>query len=343
MTKALICLSVVSFSVYVMAQPTKSAYFLQENFINKINEEATTWKAGVNFDPNTPEENILRLLGSKGVQDPNAINPEIYKSHDEVNTINKIPDRFDARKKWAFCDTIGEIRNQGNCGSCWAFATSSAFADRLCIATNGEFNSQLSADELTFCCRVCGEGCQGGYPIDAWDYFGRHGLVTGGSYNTTNGCQPYRIAPCIRDKTTGKSSCAGKPTKRNYKCRNYCYGDENIDFDNDHKHTKESYFLSYKSIQSDVLKYGPIEASFYVYDDFVSYKSGVYIKSPNATYLGGHAVKLIGWGTEKDVPYWLLVNSWSENWGNEGTFKIRRGTNECGIDYSTTSGIPAIN
>jgi len=52
---------------------------------------------------------------------------------------------------------------------------------------------------------------------------------------------------------------------------------------------------------------------------------------------------MIGWGTEKDVPYWLLVNSWSENWGNKGTFKIRRGTNECDIDENTTSGIPAIN
>jgi len=56
----------------------------------------------------------------------------------------------------------------------------------VCIATNGEFNSQLSADELTFCCRPCGDGCQGGYPIEAWLYFQRHGLVTGGSYNTTN-------------------------------------------------------------------------------------------------------------------------------------------------------------
>lgn len=63
-------------------------------------------------------------------------------------------------------------------------ATSSAFSDRLCIATEGEFNQLVSADELTFCCKSCGYGCYGGYPIKAWRYFNIRGLVTGGKYNT---------------------------------------------------------------------------------------------------------------------------------------------------------------
>jgi len=63
-------------------------------------------------------------------------------------------------------------------------ATSSAFADRLCIATNGDFNQLLSAEEITFCCHSCGNGCKGGYPIKAWKHFKRHGLVTGGNYKS---------------------------------------------------------------------------------------------------------------------------------------------------------------
>jgi len=66
------------------------------------------------------------------------------------------------------------------------------------------------------------------------------------------------------------------------------------------------------------------------------------VKTENATYLGGHAVKLIGWGVLRGVPYWLMINSWNENWGNAGTFKIRRGTNECGVDNSTTAGVPVV-
>lgn len=70
--------------------------------------------------------------------------------------------------------------------------------------------------------------------------------------------------------------------------------------------------------------------------------SGVYEKSENATYLGGHAVKLIGWGEEYGVPYWLMMNSWNEAWGDNGLFKIRRGTNECRVDNSTSAGVPVV-
>lgn len=63
-------------------------------------------------------------------------------------------------------------------------ATSSAFADRLCIATEGTIIALLSVEQLTFCCNLCGFGCHGGYPIKAWKYFKRHGLVTGGNYNS---------------------------------------------------------------------------------------------------------------------------------------------------------------
>lgn len=67
------------------------------------------------------------------------------------------------------------------------------------------------------------------------------------------------------------------------------------------------------------------------------------MKSENATLLGGHAVKLIGWGEENGVPYWLMVNSWNPDWGDNGLFKIQRGTNECNVDNSTTAGVPVTN
>lgn len=67
-----------------------------------------------------------------------------------------------------------------------AHGTTGAFADRLCIATDGEFNELISAEELTFCCHTCGFGCNGGNPLKAWKYFKRHGVVTGGNYNTTD-------------------------------------------------------------------------------------------------------------------------------------------------------------
>lgn len=70
---------------------------------------------------------------------------------------------------------------------------------------------------------------------------------------------------------------------------------------------------------------------------------GVYQKTEDALYLGAHSVKLIGWGEENNVPYWLIVNSWGEQFGNNGLFKIRRGNNECGIEEEPTAGVPLVH
>lgn len=66
------------------------------------------------------------------------------------------------------------------------------------------------------------------------------------------------------------------------------------------------------------------------------------MKTANQTYLGLHSVKLIGWGEENGVPYWLAVNSWNNDWGDNGLFKIRHGTNECNIDNSVSAGVPVV-
>lgn len=57
--------------------------------------------------------------------------------------------------------------------------------------------------------------------------------------------------------------------------------------------------------------------------------AGVYQHQYGWWPLGGHAVRVVGWGVEKNVKYWHVANSWGRNWGENGYFKIRRGTNEC--------------
>lgn len=53
--------------------------------------------------------------------------------------------------------------------------------------------------------------------------------------------------------------------------------------------------------------------------------------------LGGHAIKVIGWGVEDDVEYWLCVNSWNKSWGDKGLFKILQGN--CGINRQMHAGL----
>lgn len=55
--------------------------------------------------------------------------------------------------------------------------------------------------------------------------------------------------------------------------------------------------------------------------------------------MGGHAVKILGWGVEEGTPYWLCANSWNSDWGDKGFFKILRGENECGIETGIVAGL----
>ena len=66
--------------------------------------------------------------------------------------------------------------------------------------------------------------------------------------------------------------------------------------------------------------------------------SGVY-QHKTGGFLGGHAVKILGWGTESGKDYWLVANSWNPSWGDKGFFKILRGHNECGIEGEIVAGM----
>lgn len=121
-----------------------------------------------------------------------------------------------------------------------------------------------------------------------------------------------------------KSECNSAYTKHSYA--------------DDKHHGSSSYSVSGVSqIMQEIYKYGPVEAAFTVYSDFETYKSGVY-KHTTGSYLGGHAIKIIGWGTENGEDYWLVANSWNETWGLGGCFKILKGSDECGIEDGVVAG-----
>merc|ERR1712139_664306 len=66
---------------------------------------------------------------------------------------------------------------------------------------------------------------------------------------------------------------------------------------------------------------GAVEVGFSVYEDFQSYWSGIY-KHTTGPYLGGHAVKVVGWGKHFETFYWIVANSWGPSWGESGYFRI---------------------
>jgi cathepsin B len=308
-----------------------------DDMINYINNLKTTWKAGQNSNFKHMSMPVIRaMMGVRagGIELPVETNEHISS--------NDLPDNFDARQQWPDCPTIGEIRDQSNCGSCWAFGAVEAMSDRTCIASKGAQKPHLSADDLLSCCAICGFGCQGGYPGAAWQYWVRTGIVTGGQYTQKDGCMPYPLAPCEHHTNGSLPACSTQeaPTP---KCQKKCQASYKTPFAQDKHYGSKSYSVSSDpaAIQKEIYTNGPVEASYTVYEDFLAYKSGVYQHKAGSA-LGGHAVKILGWGVEDSTPYWLVANSWNADWGDKGFFKIIRGQDDCGIESGIYAGLPKV-
>merc|ERR1712113_417868 len=90
-------------------------------------------------------------------------------------------------------------------------------------------------------------------------------------------------------------------------------------------------------IQQAIMAGGPMEVAFTVYADFENYAGGIY-HHVSGEGVGGHAVKVVGWGVDNGVNYWKIANSWNPYWGENGYFRIKFG--EGGIDAQAVASSP---
>ncbi|XP_064411518.1 cathepsin B [Latimeria chalumnae] len=300
------------------------------NYINKLN---TTWTAGHNFQ-NVEMSYVKKLCGT-------LLNGPKLPMKLGMATDVKLPENFDSRTQWPKCPTIQEIRDQGSCGSCWAFGAVEAISDRVCIHSKGKVNVEISAEDLLSCCGMeCGFGCNGGYPSGAWNFWTETGLVSGGLFKSHIGCRPYTIPPCEHHVNGSRPSCTGEEGDTP-KCVMQCEAGYTPSYFKDKHFGSTSYAVSSNEadIQIEIYKNGPVEGAFTVYEDFLQYKSGVY-KHVTGDAVGGHAIRILGWGVESGTPYWLIANSWNTDWGDKGLVKIWRGVDHCGIESNIVAGIP---
>ncbi|XP_045180945.2 cathepsin B-like isoform X2 [Mercenaria mercenaria] len=310
--------------------------YFSEAFVNYHNSRNdVSWKATTENFKNVPYKGRMNYIKSLCGVKPTP--PHMKFPTKDIKVPKDLPDTFDARTQWPNCPSLKEVRDQGACGSCWAFGCVEAATDRLCVQSNGQVNAHLSAEDLTSCCRTCGNGCNGGFLEGAWNYLKRDGIVTGGPYNSKEGCLPYEIKACDHHVVGKLDPCKGDgPTPR---CSKHCEAGYNNTFEKDKHHAKTVYAVDgVEKIMTEIMTNGPVEAAFTVYADFPTYKSGVY-EHKSGGPLGGHAIKLLGWGNEDGKDYWLVANSWNPDWGDSGFFKILRGRDECGIESNIVAGM----
>ena len=245
----------------------------------------------------------------------------------EMGDPRDLPESFDARGAWKNCSVIGRVGSQAACGDCWAWSATQAYESARCIAGRGP-DQELSKQDMAECCTgaLCGYsvGCKAGTPRAAMGWIAHgDGIVTGGMYNSSEGCKPYSLAPCsvetkAQDPSNPLPTCHNTNPPRSLTCRNTCsntayngtYADAKV---GGHDSQASVVGLAYRGdnnthMMQFIKTFGPISVAFEVCDDFPTYKSGVYIKRSGAKPLGGHAVTAVGWGVEQGVKYWLVKN-----------------------------------
>jgi cathepsin B len=317
-----------------------------QKIADEVNGIQTTWKAAVHQRfSNATVADAKRLLGTILSHEEGYIAPVWTR---EVFVEGSIPTSFDSRQAFSQCaNIIGHIRDQSSCGSCWAFSSTESFNDRFCMKT-GDATTLMAPEDTVSCCsgRACAfsMGCNGGQPAGAWDWFVHTGVSTGGDNSDVGkgtSCKPYSMVSCAHhvEPTGDMPACDDVPSYKTPTCTSTCneanYGTQ---YSKDKHHAKTSYSIrGAENMQREIMEKGPISVAFTVYEDFESYSSGIY-QHVTGKSLGGHAVKMIGWGEENGTPYWTIVNSWNDSWGEQGTFRIIRGKNECGIENDGVAG-----
>lgn len=223
------------------------------------------------------------------------------------------------------------VRDQGHCGSCYAVTSTEMLESRLRILTDFQFSASLSIEYL-ISCSFYTEGCQGGYPTLLHKFIQEFGLVT-------ESCMPYKgkIINCSERCST--SDIIG--VSDYYLVGGY-YG-----------------AVTEENIMKELRSRGPLIVDLDPNSDFFYYKSGVYSQTSlletdselNTQSLRDldieweevtHSVLLVGWGEDEGEKYWKCLNSWGNDWGEAGYFRIRRGNDDSHIESMAEAATPFI-
>ncbi|GFX04710.1 cathepsin L [Trichonephila clavipes] len=260
------------------------------------------YRKGLNqFADMRHDEFVKQMNGFRNVKG-NRVNSGIFSPR--VN--GDIPDTVDWRQK----GVVTAIKNQQQCGSCWAFSTTGSLEGQHMLKT-GKLVS-LSEQNLVDCSGPEGNmGCEGGLMDQAFEYIEKNGGID------TEQSYPY---------TAEDGTCHYKKASSGATCKGYVdipSGDE-------------------KALQQAVATVGPISVAIDASQfSFQLYQGGIYDEPSCDSQLLDHGVLAVGYGTEDGVDYWLVKNSWGTTWGEKGYIKMSRNkNNQCGI--ATQASYPLV-
>eukprot|EP00929_Paragymnodinium_shiwhaense_P000522 TRINITY_DN10075_c0_g3_i1.p2 TRINITY_DN10075_c0_g3~~TRINITY_DN10075_c0_g3_i1.p2 ORF type:complete len:598 (+),score=159.03 TRINITY_DN10075_c0_g3_i1:134-1795(+) len=209
---------------------------------------------------------------------------------------------------------IEGVMDQGDCGSCYAISSVRMLSARHKINQN---NTKVAPWSISFplACTEYNQGCDGGYGFLLAKWSGEIGLLP-------DDCLSYSASGICRLECDLKKMKAKRYRVDNHRYVGSFYGGANE-----------------REIMEEVFKHGPVAVGMRVDEDFSFYDSGIYASSvknnktaPEEWERVDHGILLIGWGVENGKKYWRLQNSWGQDWGEDGYFRIARGSDESAIE-----------
>ncbi|GBN19297.1 Cathepsin L [Araneus ventricosus] len=261
-----------------------------------------SFRKGINEFSDMEHEEFVRIFNGYRGQVSKKSNGSTWVPPSNVI----LPDKVDWRDK----GLVTPIKNQQQCGSCWAFSTTGSLEGQHMKKT-GDLVS-LSEQNLVDCSGPEGnQGCEGGWMDQAFEYIKENkGIDTEDSY-------PYTAqdGTCHFKKSSVGATVTGYvdiPT-----------GDED-------------------ALKKAVATVGPISVAIDAsHDSFQTYQDGIYDESECSTDQLDHGVLIVGYGSEDGSDYWLVKNSWGTTWGSKGYIKMSRNkNNQCGI--ATKASYPLV-
>ena len=291
-------------------------YVVNDEFVDKINSVQSLWRAA--RYPQMSGQTLGDLQRRAGARLASPRPPTSPVSEEIQLAARQLPDSFDWRDRDGV-NFVSPVRNQAQCGSCYAFASMAMMEARLRIITNNTLQVVLSPQDVVGCSEYS-QGCEGGFPyLIAGKYAQDFGAVE-------ESCFPYLGVDSACNETKG--------------CLRY-YGTDYYYIGGYYGACNEP------QMRLELVNNGPIAVGFEVLNDFMHYKGGIYQHTGltdkfNPWEITNHAVLVVGYGTEKGVPFWIVKNSWGEDWGEQGYFRILRGVDEVAIESMALATTPLV-
>jgi len=210
---------------------------------------------------------------------------------------------------WRVKGAVTPVKNQEQCGSCWAFSVAENVESQWILAGHGNNKTVDLAPQQIVDCDQSDAGCNGGDPPTAYEYL----MSTGGLESES--AYPY---------TAEDGTCRFNKAAVSAKISNWKYATSGDDE---------------TTLQNNLASWGPLSVCV----DAASWQdyAGGIMGGWQCAWINilDHCVELVGYDTTASTPYWIVRNSWGTDWGENGYIRLEMWDDTCGIAMEATSAV----